>query len=279
MLAEIDRREREAEGPKPLTAEARAHLGVAGSLYGVTTNRLFEITLGERGVTTREVAPLLVAVPVLGPERALQEDEYFSVNVDSLGFDRNGLLWATGDQQLYYCSVATGICATQGILPPDAWSIWFADNPQGEEVLLASDVGFTTSLLQRLAVPSIFGPLASQLLGRVELCAEPGPATPPGLVAVAGPVQKRDGVAVAVVRDEAALKLTFLQLGLAPGVVEQHRLPAELRPVAIVPTDRGVLLFGAQGAIHEWSSDGGLRRLTEAGYEWRAAAGFELELA
>lgn len=74
MLAEIDRREREAEGPKPLTAEERAHLGVAGSLYGVTKDRLFEITLGERRVTTREVAPLLVAVPVLGPERALQED-------------------------------------------------------------------------------------------------------------------------------------------------------------------------------------------------------------
>ena len=113
----------------------------------------------------------------------------------------------------------------------------------------------------------------------MELCTEPGPEAPPGLVAVAaGPVQKRDGVAVAVVRDEAALRLVFLQLGLAPGVVEQHRLPGELRPVAIVPTDRGVLLFGAQGAIHEWSSGGGLRKLTETGYEWRAAAGFQLEL-
>ncbi len=98
-LAEIERREREAEGPKPLTAEERAHLGVAGSLYGVTSDRLFEITLGERRVTTREVAPLLVVVPVLGPERALQEDEYFSVSVDALGFDRNGLLWATGDER------------------------------------------------------------------------------------------------------------------------------------------------------------------------------------
>ena len=115
-------------------APPRAHLGVAGSLYGVTTNRLFEITVGERRVTTREVAPLLVALPVLGPERALQEDEYFSVSVDALGFDRNGLLWATGDERLYFCSVATGICATQGILPPDAWTIWFADNPEGEEV-------------------------------------------------------------------------------------------------------------------------------------------------
>ncbi|MGH1340382.1 MAG: hypothetical protein ACRBN8_02430 [Nannocystales bacterium] len=84
---------------------------------------------------------------MLGPERALQEDEYFSVNVDALGFDRNGRLWATGDERLYCCSVSTGICAAQGILPPDAWSIWFADNPQGEEVQLASDVGFTTSFL------------------------------------------------------------------------------------------------------------------------------------
>ena len=98
------------------------------------------------------------------------------------------------------------------------------------------------------------------------------------MAVAAGPVQRRDGVAVAVVRDEGALRLTFLRLGLAPGVVEQHRLPGELRPVAIVPTDRGVLLFGAQGAIHEWSSGGGLRRLAETGYEWRAAAGFELEL-
>ena len=85
-------------------------------------------------------------------------------------------------------------------------------------------------------------------------------------------------MAVAVVRDEAALKLTVLQLGLAPGVVEQHGLPGELRPVAIVPTDRGVLLFGARGAIHELSSGGGLRRRAETGYEWRAAAGFELEV-
>ncbi len=113
----------------------------------------------------------------------------------------------------------------------------------------------------------------------MELCAEPGPAAPPGLAAVgAGPVQKQGGVAVAVVRDEGALRLTFLQFGLAPGVVEQHRLPEELRPVALVPTDRGVLLFGAQGAIHEWSSSGGLRKLAETGYEWRAAAGFELEV-
>ncbi len=36
---------------------------------------------------------------------------------------------AMSDERLYYCSVATGICAAQGILPPDAWSIWFADNP------------------------------------------------------------------------------------------------------------------------------------------------------
>ncbi len=40
-----------------------------------------------------------VALPVLGPERALQEDEYFSASVDALGFDRNGLLWATGDER------------------------------------------------------------------------------------------------------------------------------------------------------------------------------------
>ncbi len=86
------------------------------------------------------------------------------------------------------------------------------------------------------------------------------------------------GVTMAVVRDEGALRLTFLQLGLAPSVVEQHGLPGELRPVAIVPTDRGVVLFGAQGAIQEWSSGGGLRKLTETGYEWRAVGGFELEL-